>query len=97
MVLLRKIDDAIVRRAGGAHQRGQLIEGFDRDEDRTNGQRGAGHAIGHPHGNRGGVLVVLAQPELATMAHAALHENRLAMQRMPRIVDRDLLSVVGRM
>jgi hypothetical protein len=31
------------------------------------------------------------------MPHAALHENRLAMQRMPAIVNRDLLSVVGGM
>jgi hypothetical protein len=49
------------------------------------------------HRNRGCVLVLLAQPELATMAHAALHEKGLAVQRMPRIVDRDLLSVVGGM
>ena len=60
-------------------------------------QRGTGDAIRHPHGNRGRLLVVLAQPELATLPHAALNENRLAVQRMPRIVDRDLLSVVGGM
>jgi hypothetical protein len=43
------------------------------------------------------VLVLIAQPELATMAHAALHENRLAMQRMPGIVNGYVLSVVGGM
>ena len=31
------------------------------------------------------------------MAHAAPYDNRLAMQRMPGIVNGDLLSVVGRM
>jgi hypothetical protein len=34
---------------------------------------------------------------LATGAHAAPNEYGLAVQRMPRIVDRDLLGVVGRM
>jgi hypothetical protein len=97
LVLLRKIGDAIVRRAGGVDQRCKLAEGFDRDEDRPDGQRGTGHAIRHPDRNRGRVLVVLAQPELATMAHAALNQNRLAVQRMPRIVDGEFLSVVGRM
>jgi hypothetical protein len=43
------------------------------------------------------VLVLLAQPELATMAHAALHGNGLAVQRMPGIVNRYVLSVVGGM
>lgn len=89
--------DAIVRRAGGVDQGCKLGQGFDTDEGRTGGQRSAGHAIGHPHGNRGRVLVVLAQPELATMAHTALHDNRLTVQRMPGIVNRDWLSVVGRM
>ena len=64
---------------------------------RADRQRGTRHTIGHPDRNRGGVLVVPAQPELATMAHGPLHENGLAVQRMPRIVNRDLLSVVGRM
>jgi hypothetical protein len=41
--------------------------------------------------------MLLAEPELATMPHAALYHNRLAMQRMPRIVDGDFLSVVGGM
>jgi hypothetical protein len=43
------------------------------------------------------VLVLVTEPELATGAYRALHEKRLALQRMPRIVDRDLLSVVGGM
>ena len=42
------------------------------------------------------VLVLVAQPELATGAYAAPNENGLAVQRMPKIVDRDLL-VAGRM
>jgi hypothetical protein len=97
MVLLRKIDNAIVRRASDVDQRCQLGQGFDRDEDRADRQRGTGHAIGHPHGNRGRMLIGLAHPDLAPMADAALHENRLAVQRMPGIVNRDLLSVVGSM
>jgi hypothetical protein len=97
MVLLRKIDDAIVRRASGAHQSDQLIEGFDRDEDRTDGERGTRHAIRHPHRYRGRRLIVFAQPQLATLPRTAPSEHRLAMQRMPRIVDGDLLSVVGGM
>jgi hypothetical protein len=43
------------------------------------------------------VLIMLAEPDLATIPHAALHDKRLAVQRMPRIVDRHLLGVVGRM
>ena len=97
MVLLRKIDDAIVRRAGGVYQRGQLIEGFDRDEDRTDRERGTCHAIRHPHRYRRRRLIVLAQPQLVTMAHAAPSEHGLAMQRMPGIVNRYVLSVVGGM
>jgi hypothetical protein len=97
MVLLRKNGDAIVRRAPGVDQRGQRGQSFDRDDDRTNGQRGTGHAIGHPDRNRRRALIMLAEPDLATIPHAALHDKRLAVQRMPRIVDRDLLGVVGRM
>jgi hypothetical protein len=97
MVLLRKIGEAIVRRAGGVNQRRQLGQGFDRHEDRADGQRGTGHTIRHPHRNRGCVPIVLAQPELATGEYAALYDNRLAMQRMPGIVNGYLLSVVGRM
>jgi hypothetical protein len=97
MDLLRKIDDAIVRRTRGLHQRGQLGEGFNGDEHRTDGERGADHSIGHPDRNRGGGLVRRAQPDVTTSAHAALNEHRLAVQRMPRIVNRYLLSVVGRM
>ena len=95
MVLL--MGDTIARRAGSINQTRKLGHGFHRDKHRTDGQRGTSHAIGHPHRNRGRVLVLLAQPELATGAHAAPNEYGLAVQRMPRIVDRDLLSVVGRM
>lgn len=92
-----EIGDAIVRRASGIHQRCKHSEGFGSDKDGADGQRGTGHTIRHPHRNRGRVLVVLAQPELATVAHAAPHEYGLAVERMPRIVDGDFLSVVGRM
>jgi hypothetical protein len=95
--LLRKINDAIVRRSRGVHQRGELGEGFDRNQDGTGGQRGTGHAIRHPHGNRGRVPILLAEPDIAAMPDAAMHPHRLAMERMPPIVNRDLLSVVGRM
>ena len=95
MVLLRKIDDAIVRRARGVHQRCEFGKGIDRDQDGTDGQRGTRHAIRHPHRNRGRALIVLAEPHVAAMPHAALHENRLAVQRMPGIVNGYLLSVVG--
>ncbi len=97
MVLLRKIGDAIVRRVGGIDQRGEFGEGFNRDEDRADRECGTRHAIRHPHRNRGRGLILLAEQELATMPHAALHQNRLAMQRMPGIMNRYLLSVVGRM
>jgi hypothetical protein len=89
--------DAIVRRACGGHQQGELHEGFDRDEDRTSGQRRTRHAISHPDRNCGRALIGLAKPDLATMSHAALHEQRLAVKRMPRIVNGDVLSVVGGM
>ena len=89
--------DAIVRRVCRGHQRGEHDQGFDRYEDRTRGQRGTRHAISHPHRNRGRALIVLAEPHLAALSHAPLHENRLAVQRMPRIVNGDVLSVVGRM
>ncbi len=89
--------DAIVRRASGGHQRGELSEGFDGNEDRTSGECGTRHTVRHPDRNRGRARIALAQPDLATMSHAALHEQRLAVQRMPRIVNGDVLSVVGGM
>ena len=60
-------------------------------------QRGARDAVRHPHGNGRRALIGVAGPDLAAMAHAALHDNGLAMQRMPRIVNGNVLSVVGRM
>jgi hypothetical protein len=97
MVLLRKIGDAIVRRAGGGDQRGQLGEGFDGHEGTTRRQRGAGCPIRHPHRNRGGLLVLRAEPDITAMTYAPLHDNRLPVQRMPGIVNRYVLSVVGGM
>jgi RNase P protein component len=97
MVLLRKSSDAIVRRAGCVDQRREFGESFHRHQGGTDGQRGTRHAIRHPNRNRRGALVVLAKPDLAPMSHAALHENRLAMQRMPEIVDGYFFSVVGGM
>ena len=97
MVLLRKIGDAIVRRAAGGDQRGQLGQGFDGHEGRTSRQRGAGRAIRHPHRNRGGLLVLLAEPDITAMPYAPLQDNRLPVQRMPRVMNRYVLSVVGRM
>jgi hypothetical protein len=91
------LGDAIVRRACGGHQRRELEEGFDGHEDRTHRECGTCHAIRHPHRNRGRAIFVLAEPDLAAMSHAALHENRLAVQRMPGIVNGDVLSVVGGM
>jgi hypothetical protein len=88
---------AIVRRVRGVDQQSKLGQRFEGDEDRTGGQRRARHAISHPHRDCGCVLVVVRQPELAARACRAPHEKGLAVQRMPRIVDRDLLSVVGRM
>jgi hypothetical protein len=89
--------DAIVRRACGGHQRRQLEEGVDRYEDGPEGESGTGHAIRHPDRNRGRALIVFAQPDLAAMPNAALHPNRLAMQRMPGIVNGYFFSVVGGM
>jgi hypothetical protein len=97
MVLLQKIGDAIVRRAGGVDQRAQLGQGFDGHKDRTSRQRGAGRAIRHPHRNRRGLLVLLSEPDITAMPYAPLHDNRLPVQRMPRVMNRYLLSVVGRM
>ena len=86
-----------MRRACGGHQRRELDEGFDGNEDRTNRECGTCHAIRHPNRNRGRAIFVLAEPDLAAMSHAALHDNRLAVQRMPGIVNGDVLSVVGGM
>ncbi len=87
----------ITRRAGRCNHRRQLAEGIHRDETWTDGQHGTRHAIRHPDGNRGRVLVLIAQPELATRADRASHIQGLAVQWMPAIVNRDLLSVVGGM
>jgi hypothetical protein len=90
--------DAMVRRRPcGSHQRRELDEGFDRHEDWTDRECGTRHTIGHPDRNRGRALMLVAEPDLAAMSYAALHENRLAMQRMPRIVNGDVLGVVGGM
>jgi hypothetical protein len=88
---------AIVRRACRRHQRCELDEGVDRDEDRTRGQRSTRHAIGHPDRNGRRVLIVLAEPHLTALSHASFYENRLAVQRMPGIVNGYVLSVVGGM
>jgi hypothetical protein len=97
MRLLRKIDDAILRRARGDHQRRQLAQRFDRDHHWTDRERRTGHAIRHPDRNRRGALIVGVEPHLAAMPHAPLHQNRSAMQRMPGIVNGDVLSVMGGM
>ena len=96
MVLHKKIDDAIVRRAGGRDQGREFGERLDGDEDRAGRHCGAGGAIGHPDRDRCRAVIVLNKPHLTTMAHAAPHENRLAMQRMPAVMNGDVLSVVGR-
>jgi hypothetical protein len=81
----------------GRDQARQLDQCVDRDETRPDGERGAGHAIGHPQRNRGRLLRFVAQPQLATRADTTPHEDGLSVQRMPRIVNSDLLSVVGGM
>jgi hypothetical protein len=97
MVLLRKIDDTIVRCASGVHQRRQLGQRVDRDQAGTRGQSGTGDPIRHPDRNRCGRLIGLAQPHVTPMAHAPLHDHCLTVERMPGIVNRYLLSVVGGM
>ena len=89
--------DAIVRRVRGGQQRRELDEGFDRNENGANREGGTRHAIGHPDRNRGRALLLVAEPDLATLSYAALHENRLAVQGMPGIVNGYVLSVVGGM
>ena len=79
------------------HQRRQLGQRVDRDQDGTDGQGSTGDPIRHPDRNRRRLLIGLAQPHVATMAHAPLHENRLTVERMPGIVNRYVLSVVGGM
>lgn len=85
-----------MRAARDGDQRGQLGQRFDRYEDGADGQRGAGHAVCHPHGNGGRVLILLAEPHVTTVAQAPLHDNCLAMQRVPAVMNDDMLSTVGR-
>ncbi len=87
----------MVRRAGGSHQRDELAQGVDRYEDGPRRQRRTRDAVGHPDRNGRRVLFGLAKPHLAALSHAALHANRLPMQRMPGIVNGDFFSVVGGM
>ena len=90
--------EAIVRRRPcGGHQRRELDKSVDRHEDWTNRECSTRHAIGHPDRNRGRALIVLTQPDLTATTHAPLYPDRLAMQRMPGIVDCYFLSVVGGM
>ena len=89
--------DAIVRRAHGGHQCREFDEGFERDEDGTDGECGTCDAIGHPDRNRGRALIVIAEPDVPAVPHAAPHQDRLPVQWVPRIVNGDLLSVVGGM
>jgi hypothetical protein len=42
------------------------------------------------------VVFLLAEPHLTTVAQAPLHENRLAMQGVPAVMNDDVLSPVGR-
>ena len=89
--------DTITCRAGRRNHRHQLGERVHRDEPRPDGQHGTGHAIRHPDGNRGRVRRLIAQPELAARVYHASNLQGLAVQRMPGIVNGDLLSVVGGM
>jgi hypothetical protein len=89
--------DAIVRRADDGDQRSELGERFDRCEGGTDRECGTRDAICHPSWNRSRRVIGLTQPHVVTMTHAASSEHGLAVQRMPRIVNRDALSVVGRM
>ncbi len=89
--------DTITRRSGGGNYRRQLRQRLHGDESRAHGQHGTRQAIRHPDGNRGCVLVVIAQPQLATRTHRAPNTQGLAVQRMPEIVNGDVLSVVGGM
>jgi len=87
----------ITRRVSRRNYRRQFGEGVHRNETWTDGQHGTRQPIRHPDGNRGAVLIVIAQPELATRADGAPHLQGLAVQRVPAIVNGDLLSVVGGM
>lgn len=87
--------DTITRRAGARNDRRQLRQALHGDETRAHGQHGTRHAIRHPDRNRGRVLVVIAQPQLATPPDRAPNAQGLTVERMPRIVNGDLLSVVG--
>jgi hypothetical protein len=89
--------DTITCRADCCNHRRQLGQGVHRNETRADGQHGTRHAICHPDGNRGRALVLIEEPELATRANRASNMQGLAVQRMPGIVDGDLLSVVGGM
>jgi hypothetical protein len=79
------------------NQRRQLGQGFDRHEDRADGQRGTGQHDPSSTPESRPCADRVAKPELATGAYAALYENHLDTQRMPGIVNCYLLSVVGRM
>ena len=89
--------DAIVRRACPGHQRRELDESVDRHEDGTERERSTRYAVRHPDGNRGRTLIVLAEPHVSAVSHAMLPGDCLPVQRMPWVMNSDLLSVVGRM
>jgi hypothetical protein len=89
--------DTITRGANRCNHRREFGQSGHRNEPRPDGQPRTRHAIRHPDRNGRGRRVVIAQPEFATRAYRAPNLQSLAVQRMPRIVDGDLLSVVGGM
>jgi hypothetical protein len=87
----------ITRGASRCNHRRQLSQGRHRSETRPDRQHRTRHAIRHPDRNGCRRRVVIAQPEFATRAYRAPNLQGLAVQRMPRVVNGDLLSVVGGM
>jgi hypothetical protein len=69
----------LARGAGNIKQACELAQCLDADEGGADRKTHARGTIGHPHGNRSGALVALAQPELVIAPYTASNENRVPM------------------
>jgi hypothetical protein len=86
-------------RRDGVQQRPELLQRRDRHDRRADGQGRARHGIGHPGGQgaRRPVRQLAKQYFAGTPWDRAPDACDLAVQRVPAVVNGDLLRSLGRM
>ena len=86
-------------RRNGVQQLPELLQRGDRHDRRADGQGRARGRVGHPRGQGASRAVrQLAKQQLAVATrHAAIDAGDLAVERVPAVVNGDVLRSLGRM